>query len=67
MTDKELFEEVMKRFVNDYKVVVECPYNDGYKVFKLRSGYEIGAFNSDGFNLLYNLNKLCKIFEYELG
>lgn len=66
MSDKELFEEVVKRFAEKYNVVVETPYDDGYRIFKLKSGYELGDFNSDGYNLLHNLTKLCNIFRHEL-
>lgn len=66
MTDKELFEEVFNRFVERYNVIVERPYNNNYVVLKLRSGYVIGEFNYDGYNLLYNLDRLCKVFEYEM-
>lgn len=66
MTDKELFEEVFNRFVERYNIIVERPYNNNYVVLKLRSGYVIGEFNYDGYNLLYNLDRLCKVFEYEM-
>ena len=66
MSDKELFEEVFNRFVERYNVIVERPYNNNYVVLKLRSGYVIGEFNYDDYNLLYNLDRLCKIFEYEM-
>lgn len=59
--DKELFEELVTRICEQFNVEVERPYNDGYRIFKLRSGYVLGEFNSDGYNLLYNITQLSEV------
>lgn len=66
MCDQDLFEMVLNRFVEKYHITLERPYNDGYMIFKLRNGEVLGEFNSDGYNLLRNLRKLCEVFSTEL-
>ena len=61
--DKELFEELVTRICEQFNVEVERPYNDGYRIFKLKSGYVLGDFNSDGYNLLYNITQLSEILK----
>ena len=60
MTDKQLFEELVKRMIEEYKLDVEQPYGDGYRIFRTKSGYELGDFNSDGYSLLYNIQRLSR-------
>ena len=65
MTDKELFNAVLDRFCEEYGLKIERPYGDGYFVVK-KGKAEIGGMNQDGYNLLCNLSKLCRILEFEL-
>jgi len=66
MTDRELFEEVLNRFQKQYRFEIEHPYGDAY--FELKKNEEvIGGMNPEGYNLLYNLFKLCKLLQRELG
>ena len=66
MSEKELFNEVLKYFEENYKLTIERPYNDGYIIIK-NGTEEIGDFNSDGYNLLRNLSELCNILKRELS
>lgn len=66
MGEKELFNETLKYFTDNYNLEIEHPYNDGYIVIK-KDGKELGDFNSDGYNLLYNLKRLIEVLEYELS
>lgn len=65
MSEKELFNEVLNYFVDNYHLEIERPYNDGYMIIK-QGNRELGDFNSDGYNLLSNLSNLCKILKSEL-
>lgn len=65
MTDRELFKEVLKNFAENYKLEITYPYGDDYFII-YKNGKEIGGFNPSGFNLLYNLKRLCNLLEYEL-
>ena len=65
-TEKTLFDQVLENFQNTYpKVKVEYPYNDAYMLFTINGGV-IDGLNTDGYNLLYCLNKLTKIYSFEL-
>lgn len=65
MSEKELFNEVLKFFENEYRLTIKRPYNDGYMEF-FKDGKSIGGLNFDGYNLLRNLSELCAILESEL-
>lgn len=65
MNDKELFEQVLNNLTNQYGLKIEKPYNDGYIVIK-KGDEALGAFNTSGYNLLYNLKRLCNVLEGEL-
>ena len=65
MNEKELFDEVLKYFVDYYKLEITHPYNDGYMIIS-KNGKEIGDFNVTGYNLLYNLTSLCETLKQEL-
>jgi len=65
MTDKELFNEVLDKFQKQYGFEVERPYNDGY-IELIQNGDSIGGMNTDGYNLLYNLSRLCRMLKDEL-
>ena len=65
MTDKQLFEEVLNRFQQQYKFEINRPYNDGYiELFK--NGDSLGGMNPEGYNLLCNLLRLCNMLKDEL-
>lgn len=66
MTDKDLFEEVLKNFQDSYKLKIEKPNNDCYIVINDNSGSYLGEMNYSGYNLLYNLTRLCDILKFEL-
>jgi len=66
MSEKELFREVLKYFEDYYKLEIKAPYEDGYIII-YHNGKDIGSFNYDGHNLLFNLNELTNILNYELG
>ena len=59
MNEKELFNEVLKFFTEQYNLTVERPYSGGYIVIFDKNNNEILSFNSSGYNLLYNLFNLC--------
>lgn len=65
MSEKELFMEVLTNFADTYKLEIERPYGDSYMVIS-KDGKELGGINISGYNLLRNLNELCKILEGEL-
>ena len=65
MTDRELFKEVLNNFAENYKLEISYPYRDEYFIIH-KNGKEIGGFNPSGFNLLYNLKRLCNLLEEEL-
>ncbi|MBQ8218234.1 MAG: hypothetical protein IJZ79_02920 [Bacilli bacterium] len=65
MNDKELFNEVLKNFADTYRLEIIHPYDDEYFELK-KNGTDIGGFNPTGYNLLYNLKRLCKLLEQEL-
>lgn len=62
MTEKELFKEVLDNLTNKYNLTVERPYNDEYIVIK-KDNETLGEFNTSGYNLLYNLKRLCNTLE----
>lgn len=62
MTEKELFKEVLDNLTNKYNLTVERPYNDEYIVIK-KDNETLGEFNTSGYNLLYNLKRLCNALE----
>ena len=66
MNDKQLFNEVLERFQQQYDFEVEHPYNDGY-IEIVKDGEIIGGMNTDGYNLLYNLTRLCRTLKDELA
>ena len=66
MTDKDLFEEVLKNFQDNYKLKIEKPNNDCYIIINDNSGSYLGEMNYSGYNLLYNLTRLCDILKFEL-
>lgn len=66
MADKELFEEVLKNFQDTYKLKIDKPNNDCYIVINDDSGNSLGEMNYSGYNLLYNLTRLCDILKSEL-
>ena len=64
--EKTLFDQVFENFQKTYpEVKVEHPYNGAYMLFTV-NGEAIDGLNTDGYNLLYCLNKLTKIYEFEL-
>lgn len=64
--EKDLFNQVFDNFQEHYpEVKVQHPYDDEYMTFKI-NGTEIGGFNPEGYNLLYCLVELTKIYEFEL-
>ena len=65
MTDRELYTAVFENFVEKYNLTFEQPFNSGYTLV-YKNGRLIGEFNIDGYNLLYNLDRLCKMLEDEL-
>lgn len=65
MTDYEIFDAVLERLSEQYRLTVIRPYGDGYFILK-KDEKELGGMNPDGFNLLYNLTRLCKMLEEEL-
>ena len=65
MNEKELFEEVLKQFIETYRLEIERPYDDSYIVI-IQNGNELGGLNPSGHNLLYNLTELCNILNNEL-
>lgn len=67
MNEKELFKEVLDYFVKQYNLTLEVPYPDRPTYFIIKQGgTQIGDMNIDGYNLLYNLSRLCKFLENEL-
>ena len=66
MTDRELFEEVLKRFEEQYRLRIDRPYSDGYFELVDEGGNNLGGMNSDGYNLLFNLSRLCALLKDEL-
>lgn len=65
-TEKTLFNEVFAQLQAKYpEVKVEHPYSDGYMTFSV-NGTQIGGFNTDGYNFLYCIVELGKIYEFEL-
>lgn len=66
MNDKQLFNEVLERFQQQYGFEVERPYNDGY-IELIKDGDVLGGMNTDGYNLLYNLTRLCRTLKDELA
>lgn len=60
--EQEEFKKILDYFTKVYKLKIEHPYgeDDGYIVIST-GGVELGAFNYDGFNLLYNLHELTDI------
>lgn len=66
MSDKELFEEVLKNFQDTYKLNIDRPNDDCYIVINDCSGSYIGEMNYSGYNLLYNLTTLCEMLKKEL-
>ena len=65
MNDKELFNAVLERFQKQYGFEVDRPYNDGY-IELTKDGDSLGGMNTDGYNLLYNLTRLCRTLKDEL-
>ena len=64
--EKTLFDQVFENFQKTYpEVKVEHPYNDTYMLFTI-NGDAIDGLNTEGYNLLYCLNKLTKIYSFEL-
>lgn len=66
MNDKQLFNEVLERLQQQYDFEVERPYNDGY-IELIKDGDVLGGMNTDGYNLLYNLTRLCRTLKDELA
>lgn len=66
MNEKEILGAVISCFAKAYGLQVTQPYKDGYTVFRDDSGKEIDSINFDGYNLLYNLTKLCELLNAEL-
>ena len=65
-SEKALFNEVFTTLQEKYpEVVIEHPYNDGYMRFSV-NGVPVGAFNVDGYNFLYCIVELGKVYEFEL-
>lgn len=65
-SEKALFNEVFKTLHETYpEVVIEHPYDNGYMTFSV-NGTQIGGFNTDGYNFLYCIVELGKVFEFEL-
>lgn len=63
MNEKELFNEVLRYFMDTYpEIEVRRPNDNGYLEFYLGSEC-LGSFNSDWLNLLRSLKELCNIFE----
>ena len=65
MNDRELFDEVLARFEEQYGLYIERPYDDRC-TFIFKKDEELGFMNTDGYNLLYNLTRLCDILKEEL-
>ena len=64
--EKTVFDKVLENFVETYPDVrVEHPYGDSYMLFTI-NGEAIGGFNAEGYNLLYCLSKITKIYEFKL-
>lgn len=66
MTDAELFNAVLNRFCESYNLSVERPFNNGFMIIKNAYGEVIAEFNTDGYNLLYNLDRLVTTLRPEL-
>ena len=67
MNEKELFNEVLKHFVDKYWLEIERPIEDRPQYFVIKSGgIEIGGMTTEGYNLLRNLTELCSILKDEL-
>ena len=64
--EKTALDNVLENFAETYpEVKVEHPYGDAYMLFTI-NGEAIGGFNAEGYNLLYCLSKITKIYEFEL-
>ena len=68
MSDIEIFIQVLERLAEQYRLTIVRP--DGDQYFELfesgKLGGMIGAMNPDGYNLLHNLSRLCKMLEGKL-
>ena len=62
---KHLFLRTLYSLVNEYEAEVDYPYEDSYFEI-IKNGKVIGGMNPDGYNLLYNLTRLCEILKDEL-
>ena len=68
MADMELFNEVLKRFEEQYSLTVERPYPYYPTIIQVKNeaGRVVGEMNTEGYNLLFNLKRLCDMLEDEL-
>lgn len=65
-TEKTLFNQVFEQLQAKYpEVKVEHPYDDEYMLFTI-NGTAIGGFTTAGYNFLYCIVELGKIYEFEL-
>lgn len=65
MTDFEIFMAVLERLTEQYRLTVIRP--DGDQYFELKKDERmLGAMNPDGYNLLTNLTRLCRMLEEEM-
>lgn len=65
MREKELFDEILNCFIEQYRLEIKYPYNDGYMEIRKDDKF-LGSFNRDGYNLLFNLSRLCDVLNGEL-
>ena len=66
MTDYELFNAVLDRLSEFHRLTIVRPYGDQVIEIKNHYGRSLGMMNPDGYNLLYNLTRVCKMLEDEL-
>lgn len=63
--EKEIFNNTLKHFTEQYGLTIKYPYNDSYlEIYK--NNNNLGGLNPSGYNLLRNLRELCSILEQEL-
>lgn len=65
MSENEIFDIVLKKFMEEYNFTITHPYDDTYFEI-IKNGNSIGGMNPSGYNLLHNLKTICQLLENEL-
>ena len=65
INEKEMFQKLLGYFLDKYDLELKRPYGDSY-ICIYRGNDMIGEMNYEGYNLLYNLKRLCDILKDEL-